>query len=127
MSTPTPETTPETTPKTTLQTIPLQTIPLGPKQSIMADNQASFTAAANGNKGADQRSKGGALAFSELKGGQHQDYQHEAPTMGGRRRRQNSKKRRGGSKKRHNNSKRRGHNNSKRRGHNNSKRQRGGK
>ena len=70
---------------------------------------------------------GGALAFSELKGGQHQDYQHEAPTMGGRRRRQNSKKRRGGSKKRHNNSKRRGHNNSKRRGHNNSKRQRGGK
>ena len=57
--------------------------------------------------------KGGALAFSELKGGQHQDYQHEEPTMGGRRRRQNSKKKsqhkkkHGGSKKHQNKSKKR--------------------
>ena len=102
---------------------------LGPSPSIMASDQESFTAAANGDKSADLRTKrGGALAFSELKGGQHQQQDHhEELPVGGKRRRQNSKKRRGGSKKNHNNSKRRGHNNSKRRSHNNSKRQRGGK
>lgn len=74
---------------------------------------------------------GGALAFSELKGGsQQEEEQHEEPSMGFRKHKQS--KRRGGSKKHkngHNNSKRRGHNNSKRRGHNNSKRrgQKGGK
>ena len=81
----------------------------------------------------EEKSVGGALAFSELKGGSQQEDQEqhqEDPSMGFRKHKQS--KRRGGSKKHkngHNNSKRRGHNNSKRRGHNNSKRrgQKGGK
>ena len=79
----------------------------------------------------EEKAVGGALAFSELKGGSQQEQeQQEEPSMGFRKHKQS--KRRGGSKKHkngHNNSKRRGHNNSKRRGHNNSKRrgQKGGK
>jgi hypothetical protein len=67
---------------------------------------------------------GGALAFSELKGGQNQDYQHEELPVGGRRRRQNSKKK-SQHKKKHGGSKK--HQNKSKKHQNKNKRQRGGK
>ena len=106
---------------------PSTSAPLGPSPSIMAADQAGFTAAANGVKGSDLRDKrGGALHFSELKGGsqEQEQNQHDELPVGGRRRRQNSKKKsqhkkkHGGSKKHQNKSKKR---------QNKNKRQRGGK
>ena len=105
--------------------------PLGPSPSIMAADPASFIAAAKGDKSADQRTKstasnGGALAFSELKGGsqEQEQNQHEELPVGGRRRRQNSKKK-SQHKKKHGGSKK--HQNKSKKHQNKNKRQRGGK
>jgi hypothetical protein len=73
--------------------------------------------------------KGGALAFSELKGGQHQqnqDYQHEELPVGGRRRRQNSKKK-SQHKKKHGGSKKHQNKSKKHQNKNKNKKQKGGK
>jgi len=91
-----------------------------------ADAAAADAAAADAAAAAKA---GGALAFSELKGGsqeqeQNQDYQHNAPSMGGRRRRQNSKKK-SQHKKKHGGSKK--HQNKSKKHQNKNKRQRGGK
>ena len=107
--------------------------PVRPDPSIMAADTNDFDEIAKGNTALDLRtksntSKGGALAFSELKGGQHQqqnqDYQHDELPVGGRRRRQNSKKK-SQHKKKHGGSKK--HQNKSKKHQNKNKRQRGGK
>jgi len=112
-------------PQTSPAPAPPPTPPTPPPSSSGSDLKREH---AGIHKGTVDPVNGGALAFSELKGGQHQqqnqDYQHDELPVGGRRRRQNSKKK-SQHKKKHGGSKK--HQNKSKKHQNKNKRQRGGK